>query len=303
MLRSLDLSLLVRPDHAVARELEVGRVAARGRRGRSHRRRGVPSRRRSPRRSTPGAGSRALGVPPPGAARPTHGARGRRCESATGPDCSPPSAGAARALVALAIGVPAGRVHRPARETRLLNTIRSGAAGSNCVIALSIAKAGRARKAPPTSTAVAHSSYTDVQSGSGSRRMRGRTRAPGQLPTAWPKSAITRVCASSRPRRKSQVSSEWKRTVPRRGEPEPWCRTTIHDRPLRSSLTTKTLNPACGSSLLANAPIGPKAGMPVRRNILNACGFEPCSWPNAQWWRGSIGGCHVAQLRPPRRTV
>ena len=81
--------------------------------------------------------------------------------------------------------------------------------------------------------------------------MRAGRGAPGQFGTAAPKSAITRVWASRRRPRKSQVSSEWKRTVPRRGEPEPWWRTVIHERPLRSSLTTKTLKPACGSSLPA----------------------------------------------------
>ena len=72
---------------------------------------------------------------------------------------------------------------------------------------------------------------------------------------------------------------------------------------MRSSLTTNTLNPACGSSLPAKLPIGPNAGIPVRLNILKACGFDPCSWPNAHPYRGSIGGCQVAQARPPRRTT
>ena len=81
--------------------------------------------------------------------------------------------------------------------------------------------------------------------------MLGASGAPGQLGTAAPKSAIRRVCATSRRplRANSQSSSEWKRTVPRRGEPEPWCSTTIQARPLRSSLETNTLKPACGSSL------------------------------------------------------
>ena len=76
---------------------------------------------------------------------------------------------------------------------------------------------------------------------------------PGQLGSAAPKSAITRVCASSRwPRRlNNHTSSEWKRTVPRRGDPEPWCSITIQARPLRSSLAANTLNPACASSLPA----------------------------------------------------
>ncbi len=73
-------------------------------------------------------------------------------------------------------------------------------------------------------------------------------RAPGQFGTASPKSAIVRVWAASRPLerralrarpfRNSQVSSEWKRTAPRRGEPEPWCSTTIQPLPLRSSFAT-----------------------------------------------------------------
>ncbi len=75
----------------------------------------------------------------------------------------------------------------------------------------------------------------------------------------------------------SHSSSEWKRTVPRRGEPEPWWSTTIQARPLRSSLTTNTLKPACGSSLATWAPIGPKAGIPVRLKKWKARGLEPCS--------------------------
>ena len=114
--------------------------------------------------------------------------------------------------------------------------------------------------------------------------MRSRRVTSGQFATASPKSAISRVCAASRrPRRvKTHDSSEWWRTVPRRGEPEPWWSTTIQARPLRSRLTTKTLKPACGSSLPAKLPIGPNAGIPVRSKWWNARGFEPCSWPNAQ---------------------
>ena len=83
--------------------------------------------------------------------------------------------------------------------------------------------------------------------------MRRRGFAPGQFGTASPKSAIWRVCANMRPSRcrNSQVSSEWKRTVPRFGEPEPWCSTIIQASPLRSSFATKTLKPACASELPA----------------------------------------------------
>ena len=83
--------------------------------------------------------------------------------------------------------------------------------------------------------------------------MLGARSAPGQLGTASPKSAIGRVWAARRrPRfRNSQVSSEWKRTSPRRGEPEPWCSTIIQARPLRSSFATNTLKPAWASSLPA----------------------------------------------------
>jgi hypothetical protein len=93
-----------------------------------------------------------------------------------------------------------------------------------------------------------------------------------------------RVCAASREprRRNSQVSSEWKRTVARFGEAEPWCRTTIQARPLRSRFATNTLKAACASSLPAKAPIGPNAGIPVRSKWAKARGFEPCSCPNAQ---------------------
>ena len=80
----------------------------------------------------------------------------------------------------------------------------------------------------------------------------------------------------------SQVSSEWKRTLPRRGDPEPWWSTIIQASPLRSSFATNTLKPACGSSLSAWRPIGPNAGIPVRLKNRKARGFEPCSWPNAQ---------------------
>jgi hypothetical protein len=114
--------------------------------------------------------------------------------------------------------------------------------------------------------------------------MLGARVASAQFAIASPKSAMWRVCAASRrPRRvNSQVSSEWKRTVPRRGEPDPWWSTIIQASPLRSSFATKTLKPGWGSSLPAYAPIGPKAGMPVRPKKRNARGFDPCSWPNAQ---------------------
>ena len=83
--------------------------------------------------------------------------------------------------------------------------------------------------------------------------MLGVRLARGQFGIASPKSAIVRVCATRRRPwfRNSQVSSEWKRTVPRRGDPEPWWRITIQARPLRSSLAANTLNPACASSLPA----------------------------------------------------
>ena len=135
----------------------------------------------------------------------------------------------------------------------MLKTTRPGSAGSNCVIALWTAKAGRARNTPPTSSAVAHSSYVERQPGTGSSRQDRRACAPGQFGTASPKSAIWRVRANMRrPRsRNSQVSSEWKRTVARRGEPDPWCSTIIHASPFRSSFATKTLKPACASGLPA----------------------------------------------------
>src|SRR5918998_3952550 len=91
--------------------------------------------------------------------------------------------------------------------------------------------------------------------------------------------------------------------MPRRGEPEPWWSTTIHAWPLRSSLATKTLKPAWGSSLPANVPIGPNAGMLVRAKWRKARGFEPCSWPKAQPYLGSRGGCQVAQVRAPFSTA
>ena len=47
----------------------------------------------------------------------------------------------------------------------LLKSTRSGSAGSNWVIALWMPKAGRARNTPPTSSAVAHSSYERPQPG------------------------------------------------------------------------------------------------------------------------------------------
>ena len=114
--------------------------------------------------------------------------------------------------------------------------------------------------------------------------MLARSVVPGQFGSTSPKSAMCRVCATRRPplRLNSQISSEWKRTTPRRGDPDPWCRTTIHASPLRSRLATKTLKPACASSLPANAPMWPRAGIPVRSNWAKARGFEPCSCPNAQ---------------------
>ena len=74
-----------------------------------------------------------------------------------------------------------------------------------------------------------------------------------QFAIASPKSAMWRVCAARRPprRRNSHVSSEWWRTVPRRGDPDPWWSTTIQASPLRSRFATKTLKPACASSLPA----------------------------------------------------
>ena len=72
----------------------------------------------------------------------------------------------------------------------LLKTTRSGSAGSSWVIALWIPKAGRARKTPPTSSDVAHSSYAERQPGAGRSRHDSRLLTPGQFGTASPKSAI-----------------------------------------------------------------------------------------------------------------
>ena len=86
---------------------------------------------------------------------------------------------------------PAGSFGPHAND--LLNTTLVGSDGSNWVIALSIPKPGRPRNTPPTSMAVAHSSYTDRHAGLGRRRMLAAKGASRQLAIASPKSAMWRV--------------------------------------------------------------------------------------------------------------
>lgn len=99
--------------------------------------------------------------------------------------------------------------------------------------------------------------------------------------------------------RNNQVSSEWKRAEPRRGDPDPGWRTIIQARPLRSSLATKTLKPACALAAPRVVAHEAECRLPVRAKYLNARGFEPCAWPKAQPYQGSRGGCQVAHFRGP----
>ena len=224
------------------------------------------------------------GVPPPGAARRRSTPAGVGAKARRGPSYSPPSAGETPCVCRPCNRSPSRPGPSDRRRNGLLNTMRSGSAGSNWVIALSIAKRRTGAEG------AAH-----VQSGGPLlvHRPAGRSRAagacggaaarPGSWPRAAPKSAITRVCASRRLRRKSQVSSEWKRTVPRRGEPEPWCSTTIQDETLAVVVDHEDLE--AGVRLVAvgeraDRTEGGHARAPEHPERMRV---EPCSWPKAQW--------------------